>query len=85
MDIVLVLTGVMIVRQEGCTALHLAANKGHVEIVELLLQCERVDVNVKDKVSCESRIFFCSLQLVTICFSGIWMQCFTSCSLWQAH
>jgi ankyrin repeat protein len=32
------------------TALHYAADKGHLEIVKMMLQCERLDVNTKGNV-----------------------------------
>ncbi len=38
--------------QMGDTALHIAAEKGHVEIVKILLQDERfTEINAKNKVS----------------------------------
>ena len=46
--------GLLIVMQEGWTALHYAADCGHVDVLHLLLIAEHCDVILSNKVSQQS-------------------------------
>jgi hypothetical protein len=54
----------LIVSQIGLTVFHIAADKGHVDMVKIILQCERfTEVNAKDKEVSRKplfRIFICN-------------------------
>ena len=54
--------------QDGWTALMLASSNGHLDVVNRLLDCKQIDVNVQDKVSEIVQCVTSHLQNSLLCF-----------------
>ena len=69
--------------QEGLTALMLATQKGHAEVVQALLNAN-ADPNITENVSIE-REMVATLFIDNFCFStDCWMDCVAfCCKVWQ--